>query len=416
MSSIFRSVAVCVSMLALSAISHVSCQLWQLAPATWSPNYDGLLTKALFSDGVVREYGARCLDGSKAGIYYREGSTHNDDKYMIYLEGGAYCAGEADCIGRSQTALGSNLYWPDTMEPHAPSDILSANSTTNPHFHNWNIIYVPYCSGDLWLGNNTNPSPTSWNLTFAGNQIFLAAIQTLINDWDLEDATEVVLTGVSAGGIGVYYHLDRLADIMNHLTDYTARVVGAPQAGWFSVANSWETWLATPTLAYTPPVPDLATLYFVEVIVNYVPPPGCGSITSDVDRYTCTFYIPGYYPKVRTPTFIAENLFDAFQIFYANGVPNLLNATTQAYFDYYGAAMRASLNHYVVQSTSFWQWGNGLWAPACLEHELTYSGPVKVNNKTFQQAFVDWYLGKELFSSERYAIDSATGPTCFGNQ
>ena len=34
-------------------------------------------------------------------------------------------------------------------------DILSPHSNTNPNFSGYNHVLVPYCSSDLWLGNDT---------------------------------------------------------------------------------------------------------------------------------------------------------------------------------------------------------------------------------------------------------------------
>lgn len=39
------------------------------------------------------ERGARCLDGSPLGLYYHKGTGKNTKKYMIYMNGGGFCAG-----------------------------------------------------------------------------------------------------------------------------------------------------------------------------------------------------------------------------------------------------------------------------------------------------------------------------------
>ena len=50
--------------------------------------------------------GGRCLDGSMAGYYFRQGS--DPSLFVINLKGGGACFSEADCTARSKTALGSS--------------------------------------------------------------------------------------------------------------------------------------------------------------------------------------------------------------------------------------------------------------------------------------------------------------------
>lgn len=37
--------------------------------------------------------GARCLDGSPAGLYYHEGTGSNKNKFLIYMDSGGFCNG-----------------------------------------------------------------------------------------------------------------------------------------------------------------------------------------------------------------------------------------------------------------------------------------------------------------------------------
>ena len=42
-----------------------------------------------------------------------------------------------------------------TLEETEGRDLLSTNCETNPNFCTHNHVMVPYCSSDLWLGNDT---------------------------------------------------------------------------------------------------------------------------------------------------------------------------------------------------------------------------------------------------------------------
>ena len=98
-------------------------------------------------------------------------------------------------------------------------DILSSDCTENPTFCNHGRVLVPYCSSDLWLGSDDRPglqcdcwdqkcftyNPTSEDLqfTFRGQTIFRSVLQTLDRLYNLKTASEIVLVGSSAGGVGV---------------------------------------------------------------------------------------------------------------------------------------------------------------------------------------------------------------------
>ena len=96
------------------------------------------------------------------------------------------------------------------------TDILSTNKETNPDFHHYNHILVPYCSSDLWLGDdditrfgNTadfefKPEATdSIQFIFKGYVIFQSVIHEVI---PTNTTGTVLLSGSSAGGIGVLNH------------------------------------------------------------------------------------------------------------------------------------------------------------------------------------------------------------------
>ena len=107
-------------------------------------------------------------------------------------------------------------------------DVLSSDCDENPAFCDHGHVLVPYCSSDLWLGSEDTSSrqpssllgeepcncwdqdcfqynPTSEDLqfTFRGQTIFRSVLETLDRMYDLQRASEIVLVGYSAGGVGV---------------------------------------------------------------------------------------------------------------------------------------------------------------------------------------------------------------------
>ena len=139
--------------------------------------------------------GARCRDGSPAGV--ATNFVPGSKKLMIYLEGGGFCLDETSCSvnfakASDQTALLGTLIgvggWFDRL------------ALDNP-LRDFNFVYVPYCTGDLFSGANPFGNvPGVGAQRFVGYlnmQRFLPRIAATF-----PDATNVVLSGGSAGAIG----------------------------------------------------------------------------------------------------------------------------------------------------------------------------------------------------------------------
>ncbi len=101
------------------------------------------------------------------------------------------------------------------------TDFFDRDSQYNKLFPAHNHVIIPYCSSDLWLGDEQtgpecncfnftcfdfNPSSEGLQFTFRGKKIFQSIIRQLMSDHGMGDATEVVLAGSSAGGVGVVNH------------------------------------------------------------------------------------------------------------------------------------------------------------------------------------------------------------------
>ena len=100
-------------------------------------------------------------------------------------------------------------------------DVLSSDCDENPAFCDHGHVLVPYCSSDLWLGSEDtsfrqlpcncwdqdcfkyNPKSEDLQFTFRGQTIFRSVLETLDRMYDLQRASEIVLVGSSAGGVGV---------------------------------------------------------------------------------------------------------------------------------------------------------------------------------------------------------------------
>ena len=225
----------------------------------------------------ISDQKALCNDFTQAGYFFRENPKSR--KWFVYLESGGFCVsgntcnrrftnsnfrdgdllsnfnvretwssncGAAEANGTFNISSDSDCSRKRVISPlmtslsrYAPTegdftiegkDFLSTDPVSNPQYHNYNHVLVPYCSSDLWLGNDDenirgddfrfNPDATSSiQFTFRGARIVRSTITDLIkHDHSLINATEIVFAGSSAGGIGIINHMKWIREKVSNLT------------------------------------------------------------------------------------------------------------------------------------------------------------------------------------------------------
>eukprot|EP00026_Physarum_polycephalum_P007232 Phypoly_transcript_07290.p1 GENE.Phypoly_transcript_07290~~Phypoly_transcript_07290.p1 ORF type:complete len:443 (+),score=46.68 Phypoly_transcript_07290:137-1465(+) len=172
----------------------------------------------LFSANEVAQNNARCLDGSPAGYYlYKTSNPNNANNWVFWLEGGGWCFPNSpypnvdNCYNRLGGGLGSSKYWPSSMNIG--------------FFRDYNYVYLQYCSGDFHSGTQTTASN---GLYYAGHLILQAVVAKLKQTDTLSNAKLVLLTGGSAGGLGVIANFDWMAQQFPN-----AAFKAWPSSGWF---------------------------------------------------------------------------------------------------------------------------------------------------------------------------------------
>ena len=210
------------------------------------------LQKVQLTEAQADEFGARCLDGSAYAFYVSHGTTVDEDAprdWVFYLQAGGECDTAEDCSKRAKGDLGSSREYPATKDDTQVSDgITSSVAAENPHFASFGTIYMPYCSGDDWMGMQTvrcdpwndkescsksrpsapipTPSqaaPVGSTLFFSGHNNIEAALNvSLYSRFKSSGGVRsVILSGGSAGGQGSFFHIDFLADKLLTLSPTT---------------------------------------------------------------------------------------------------------------------------------------------------------------------------------------------------
>ena len=260
--------------------------------------------------------GAVCLDGTDAGFYFSKATDDSKkNSWQLYFQGGGWCYDAEDCHQRSKTTLGSSKSWAKTS---SMGGIMSGDCTVNPDYCNFNRVHMAYCDGNSFAGDATDPiSVNGEEIYFRGRRIIDAVIQTLTEKYDFGSATEVLLTGCSAGGLATYLHTDYVQTLMpSGVTKYAASAI----SGFF---------LLHPTVAKLPVYPEQ-----MENIFNISNATGgvnadCIAAQAPADKWKCNF-AEFSYAYTKAPTFPLNSALDSWQtvcIYTAEPVPDFPKQT-----------------------------------------------------------------------------------------
>lgn len=334
---------------------------------------------------------ARCMDGSLGGYYYQKSShTASETNWILDLEGGGECTTSKRCIPISETSLGSSKHFSKSYS-FSGHFYMDDDSSSNPDFHNWNHVYFPYCSQDLWTGQQLSKSKETFNLYFSGHHI-LKAILDELDHHGLKNATTIILSGESAGGFGVYSNVDWLQERYSN-----AKVVGAPIAGYEDFAYPYTGPGHTgSTLAdFTPGAwPQHLTLWNSSLNTN------CLSAHKS-KPWTCE--LPALsYQHIQSPLFIVEAQSDSVVLKGHDWIPSNHNtAPILAYFKEFHANQSKSLE--LAMSTNSI---HGVFNPACFIH-TGFTNSILLDGKNYRQAFGDW-----LLRSKKIKLQDNCGELC----
>lgn len=303
---------------------------------------------------------AVCNDFSRAGYFIERRDT---SKWIIFLESGGLCYSAESCNRRfihpsvreefsvgGKNGVNSNLNitraWVSTADRRLSSrispfmtsintsidtdtgrfltisgrDILDSDVVNNPVFHNYSRVIIPYCSSDAWLGNDTRinrsltdsddqanflnttyrPESTSLQFTFRGLVIFRSVMNDLLQREGLANASEVFLSGSSAGGIGAVNHAKW---VMEQLSNETNLSIITDSAWFINFHRNIYRRFNSSTSADAD----------VFSIISAIPQCSNSDITSPCCiRLHCMLNSPEYFPVGKVPVLALFSLYDLF--------------------------------------------------------------------------------------------------------
>ncbi|CAF0782315.1 unnamed protein product [Adineta steineri] len=183
--------------------------------STESPFLKYSFQKNFYRRSLINYPQARCMDDSVASYYIRlTTNTKNNSRWLIYFDGGWFCYSKESCYFRQ-------IYSPNLITSNNFDEKKSLIGIFSS-LKQYNIIYVPYCSSDLWSGSS-NKSHSH------GYDIFHAIFNDLKSDRNFQKAKQIVFTGFSAGGLGLLLNLPNLLTKFSSKIDIRVII----DSGWF---------------------------------------------------------------------------------------------------------------------------------------------------------------------------------------
>uniref|UniRef100_A0A8B9J6Q6 Notum, palmitoleoyl-protein carboxylesterase n=1 Tax=Astyanax mexicanus TaxID=7994 RepID=A0A8B9J6Q6_ASTMX len=250
----------------------------------------------------VENASVTCNDGTPAGYYLKE--SRGSRRWLIFLEGGWYCFNKENCDSRYETMrrLMSSSKWPQTK---TGTGILSSLPEENPHWWNANMVFLPYCSSDVWSG--ATPKTDQNDYAFMGSLIIKEVVKDLLSK-GLDNGKILLLAGSSAGGTGVLLNVDAVAELLEQLGHPNIQVRGLSDSGWFLDNNQYRSTVCVDTISCAPTEAIKRGIKYWGGVV----PERCRQANKESD-WKCFF---GYqvYPTIRRPVFVVQWLFDEAQL------------------------------------------------------------------------------------------------------
>lgn len=282
---------------------------------------------------VIELPGLICGDGTPG--YYSLVLRSGAENLLIYMQGGGACWDNRTCnLGLAQ------LSRPQTgTDFHSGKGIFNSQHKENPFGKDYNIAYIPYCTGDVFTGNKINNYGTAAQpktVRHLGYDNVLKTMKELKRHFP--NPSKAVLLGVSAGGIGAYYHMGTLVKTYPKSQKYVISDAGTPFEPPFVNKTKYEkitaAWGAKDTLPQkfrSSPVTSFGEL--IEYNRFHYPDVRFGLISSYRD-YIMTFFaftIGSASPKTAVFDILQDVADNRLGANFANGRVYYLNESNHDY-------------------------------------------------------------------------------------
>eukprot|EP00040_Diaphanoeca_grandis_P032659 m.198465 g.198465 ORF g.198465 m.198465 type:complete len:410 (-) comp32695_c3_seq1:82-1311(-) len=325
---------------------------------------------------ALKSDNAACLDGSAPLYYHRPGTGSGINKWYIHHEGGGWCYDLGSCEGRAHTALGSTT--PSVSKDGNTSNLgggyFDTDPTVNPQMYNWNAVFLRYCDGGSFSGNNLTSTPTASlpekQMWFRGKHILKAMQTDLLTNRGLATSTDVVISGCSAGGLATFLHVDNWADLLTTAAP-KAKVRGMPDSGFFLDTEHQPMYHSN--------------MQWVFNYMNSTSGVNDACIAANVGMEWKCIFAEHTSPHIKTPIFPLQGEYDSWQMCCDLGAETKDNVTVPL-INSWGANLTALVHANLLSSGV----AHGIFLDSCLHHCGAW-GQILIDGMVQGPAFQKWY-------------------------
>lgn len=169
---------------------------------------------------TTKSYDPKCsgVSGNQTFKFFlKKGNSKN---LLVNFMGGGACWDGKNCFGTNTTTYFKAMDSLSTLAVrYAFSGILDERQASNP-FKDYNVLFIPYCSGDLHWGSKattyTDPTTnTESTLQHRGFDNFLASIDYVKKntEWTPGSTDKIFVVGQSAGAYGAIFNFPYIKEI-----------------------------------------------------------------------------------------------------------------------------------------------------------------------------------------------------------
>lgn len=279
------------------------------------------------------------------------------------MQGGGWCGNLGSCLSRSKGDLGSSKNYPPTA--NLGRGYFDDNPTVNPQMYNWNKVFMRYCDGGSFSGSNlTVTEYQGKKLYFRGKLILDTMMNDLMNE-GIQHATDIVVSGCSAGGLASWLHTDKIRALFSK----SVKVVGLPDSGFF--------------LDYEATTTKYDQYHSMMIwVFNYMNASSGvhqGCIANEIkDPWKCMF-AEHTAPYIKTPMFPLQSEYDSWQI------PHDLKSNDTTLINQYGANLTKLIENNFLKAKN-----HGIFLDSC-HHHCGMWGSIRIDGDLQANAFQKWY-------------------------
>jgi len=328
--------------------------------------------------------------------YYFYPSPSNSSTWIVYLEGGGWCYDAASCAARSPS-LTSSKGW----QPAADFDGLL--SPTEPRLAAANRVFLRYCSSDGWLGSAAAPVLPGFKMMGRAYLDAVLADLAATKGLGAAPATELLLTGCSAGARGALFNAE-------FFFRRAAALLPATRLQPAVLLDS-HFWMDAAPLS-PKAVPFRAQVQAVFALVGAGAPGYLNAACTaafPAEPWKCLFgeFATNY---TQQPYLAHVYQFDSFQLTEDEGVARPTTPAQIAYANAFRAQLRAAAEGAIINPA---REGTAAVLPACFHHCNTGGASFSTattNGVTLEAAVAGWLFG--LPAKGQFIEEQCAGFAC----